>query len=302
MDYVSKIGAEILSEKSGGGRGVRIAVLDSGTPGPFINGVKWHASHPRTADVFGHATAIASILAGGNGIAGLCRNATLMYIPVLDDGGVGTVESVSDGIMKAIEHEADIINLSAGFERTDSCPSALERACQHAFDSGKTVVCAAGNDSGPVNWPAALETTISVGSSCENGIKTSFSSFGEVDFVAPGVDLDVLSRSGEIRTVSGTSFSAAIVSGMCAMIYSCMTCKKKNSSDVQRIRNVLMGMATDVETPGWDPLTGYGLISGKKSFDPVCMKIEGCFFGKIINKLKSMFCFHNKETRNGRGV
>jgi subtilisin family serine protease len=263
--------------------------LDSGDPKPrCLPSCRVYLGEGNQSDEFGHATAIASILFGGNGITGICEGARSYYVKVLDDNGKGTVKSVVDGIYWAIDNNIDLINLSLGFMRTEKCPKSLEKACNMAREAGKVVFCAAGNDGGPVNWPAALRSTICVGSIAENGLKSSFSSVGEVDFVAPGQNLRVLNTNGNVISVSGTSFSTALVTGVAALIVAKMKAKNPKSVCFESIRWSLRRMSSDIDAPGWDKMTGYGLISGKKRDPTVCLGIETGFFGKIINKLKSL--------------
>lgn len=284
------MGVEKLAEEAHGGLGVSIAILDSGDPKPlclpscqvFLDRDK------RQPDEFGHATAIASILFGGNGIIGVCEGARPSYVKVLDDEGRGSIKSVVDGIYWALDNDIDLINMSLGFMRTEKCPKSLEKACDRARKAGKAVFCAAGNDGGPVNWPAALKSTICVGSIAENGLKSSFSSVGEVDFVAPGQNLRVLNTNGNMISASGTSFSTALVTGVAALIVARMKAQNPKSVSFESIRWSLRRMSSDIDAPGWDKMTGYGLISGKKRDPTVCLGIEQGFFGRIIAMIKSL--------------
>lgn len=290
IDYRKVMGVEKLAKEARGGLGVSIAILDSGDPKPlclpscqvFLDRDK------RQPDEFGHATAIASILFGGNGIIGVCEGARPHYVKVLDDSGHGSIKSVVDGIYWALDNDIDLINMSLGFMRTEKCPKSLEKACNKARDAGKVIFCAAGNDGGPVNWPAALKSTLCVGSVAENGLKTSFSSVGEVDFVAPGSNLRVLNKNGNVISVSGTSFSTALVTGVAALIVAKMKDRDRRSVCFESVMGSLCRMSTDVDVPGWDNMTGYGIVCGKKRDPVVGLEIEPRFFGKIINKLKSL--------------
>ena len=298
MNYRRVMGVEKIAARARDGLGVRIAVLDSGSPiSPLRGGVDpvscSIAGEP--ADVFGHATSIASILFGGSGIVGLCEAATPVYIKVLDDSGKGSVEDVSEGIEKAIELDVDIINMSLGFVRTEKCPSRLEKACEMAKNAGKTVICAAGNDGGAVNWPAALKTTVCVGSAGKNGLKTAFSSVGEVDFVAPGLNLSVLDASGRLKTVSGTSFSAAIVTGVAALLVNDMRSGHPRWAKGESVTESLRLLAKDVGAAGYDHDTGYGYIYGKSCDPTVGMKIGRSFFGRILYKITSLIGLKAKE-------
>lgn len=300
MDYQRIMGVEKLAESCHHGQGVRIAILDSGVPRPSLYG-RTGACSKRDMDEFGHATAVSSILLGGWGIKGLCSRAHADYIKVLDNDGNGNIKSVVKGIRKAIDLGAGIINLSLGFSRTETCPKDLEKACDMAYEAGRTIICAAGNDGGPVNWPAALKTTISVGSAGKNGLKTAFSSVGEVDFVAPGTNLSVLCPDGRIKTVSGTSFSAALVSGVATLLFGDIRRNELRDPDTEDIREALKRLSSDVAEPGWDKLTGYGLISGRHSDSTVCMKIERGFFDRIIAKIQSLVGFGKTKEKNDGG-
>jgi subtilisin family serine protease len=270
---------------------VRIAVLDSGTPPPIFNNqgrvLSIFDQNDIEDDQFGHATAIGSILFGGNDIRGLCEQAEPVYVKVLNSEGKGSVKSVANGIFKAIDADVDLINLSLGFFRTENCPKLLKKACEAAFEAGKIIICAAGNDGGPVNWPAALKTTICVGAIRKNDTKSSFSSVGEVDFVAPGINLPVLTLQGTKKLVAGTSFATALVTGVTALLIS----ERKALGmpiEMEEIRTALRSRTVDVGTPGWDKETGFGLIAGQ---EPIGLKIEQSVFGKIQQKIRSLFGF-----------
>lgn len=295
-DYREVMGVDKLASETVGGMGVTVAVLDSGCPVPCgFPACAFIGPSEDMDDVYGHATAIASILFGAKWIRGVCEGARPLYIKVLDDNGSGTVESVARGIYEAIDQKADVINLSLGFVRTKKCPKPLEKACDMAEKAGIPIICAAGNDGGPVNWPAALKNTICVGSADENGLKTSFSSVGEVDFIAPGLDLGVIDEKGRLEKVSGTSFSAALVTGVAALLIG----KRRKVSGCNPLRRnndyvkaALKCMAQDVDAKGWDKMTGHGLIARNTSgkfYPTTCMKMDSGFFGRILCKLKSLF-------------
>lgn len=269
------------------GRDVKIALLDSGIPTVGRLRRRMKDAPSGQDDVLGHATSVASILFGGRGLTGLCEQAQAAYVKVLDNSGAGSTRSVSEGIERAISMKSDIINLSLGFARTDKCPRDLEKACRKAYDSGIPVICAAGNDSGPVNWPAALECTVSVGSAGSGGLKASFSSVGEIDVIAPGENIDVLDVRNRLTRVSGTSFSTAIVTGVAALLISDMK-SRGDAVSCDAIRERIRLLAEDVGEEGWDPLTGFGVIGGKYH-DPTVRQEIGCgFFAKIRENIRGL--------------
>ena len=302
VDYRLIMGVGALSERSRRGVGVTVAILDSGRPQMYCLPTTYPGDPVCGADVFGHATAISSLLFGGSGIYGVCSGVHPVYYKVLDDSGRGSIKSVVRGLEAATDSDAALINLSLGFMRTEKCPRSLKKACDRACEAGKTVICAAGNDGGPVNWPAALETTISVGSAGENGLKTAFSSVGEVDFVAPGQNLRVLDAKGRQTTVSGTSFSCALVSGVAALLVAEMNAYG-DVPDPELVKSALIGLSRDVDDVGWDKKTGYGLISRHNRDSTVCMVPDSGLFGRIIGKIKGLFGLENtKESINGGRV
>lgn len=303
MDYRKLIGVQCLPAAATHGRGVRIAILDSGIPPVRRLRRSMLGSPDDQDDRLGHATAIASILLGGRGLTGLCDQAQVFYIKVLDDTGAGSVQSVADGILTALAHGVDLINLSVGFARTEQCPSELEKACRKAFESGVPVICAAGNDSGPVNWPAALSQTISVGAAGEDGLKTAYSSIGtrlgEIDVIAPGECLPVLDLHNSRTTVSGTSFSTALITGLAALLIAELKdCGQ--SIFCEEIRYKIRSLATDVGAAGWDELTGFGVIGGKYLDRTVGQKMNKGFFDKIRENIRGLLGLGRKEKQHGR--
>lgn len=286
-DFREAAGVLALAKETQGGKGAKIAVLDSGAP--FFASPMERKLCP--LDVFGHATAISTILFGYKDIIGVCEGATPVYIKVLDDDGTGSVKSVSKGIYEAIERKVDLINLSLGFFRSEKCPEVLEKACKAAYAAGISVICAAGNDGGPVNWPAALKTTISVGSTDKKGEKLAFSCSGEVDFVTNSLNLPVYWADGRKKCQSGTSLGAAVVSGVAALLVSRL---KKSVLGIgpDAVKAALRGLAIDLGPKGWDADTGYGFINAPMGAigDPtVDLETDGSICDILFNKISGLF-------------
>lgn len=160
------------------------------------------------ADSTGHGTHVAGIIAAesrnGIGIAGLANNTSsrvrvwILPIKVADYTGTMFVSAILNALINIPNYpvyspvtfrslKINVVNMSLGFGV--DVPE-IQQAIRALVDDGVVVVAASGNDSGPVNYPAAYPETIAVGATDDTDSVASFSSFGpELDIVAPGVDV-----------------------------------------------------------------------------------------------------------------
>lgn len=238
------------------GAGLTVAVLDSGIRASHrsLQGRVAYAADfsgsSGTGDVFGHGTQVAFAVAGCDpqGESGVSPGAKLMNIKVLNDEGVGTDETVVDGIEEVLElveeairngvHTTDdmfpnVINLSLGSEDDGDPDNPVRVACRSAVEGyGIDVIAAAGNQ-GPkmstVMVPACDPQVVGVGA-IETVPFTIWSSSsrgptleGETkpDFVIWGVDMSMASDEAddEYVTKSGTSFAAPLISGLTGLLW-----------------------------------------------------------------------------------
>lgn len=264
-------------ETSPGSSSVIVGVVDSGVgPHPDLAGrilPGYNVADPDhpddTSDGNGHGTAVAGIIAAGvhdhSGIAGVTQRVRILPVVVLDADGVGTDVGAAQGIIWAVDHGADVINVSLGGQWASS---ALESAVQYADRRGVVVVAAVGNDgNGTVRYPAALSEVIAVAGTDSSDEPAASSNQGpEVDVAAPGVHvlstgfLDESQSTPTTLAFSGTSFSAAFVAGLAALILS-----KDPSLDPGAVRALIEDGATDVGAPGRDPATGEGRVDAAAS-------------------------------------
>lgn len=246
-----------LAKEADGGRGVRVAVLDTGIP--VVDGVPVSIAENFTNEDShdtGHATFVGSILFGRGEVAGICPNATSYFGKVFKMSSA-TPEAIAEAINYASGMwNADIINLSLGFASNLECNKALKAACEFAILRGTAIVASSGNDGGKTMWPAALQGVISVGAS--NGkTREEFSNKGKIDVVAPGSNLEGLNIDGNIIERSGTSFSTAIITGLLALLLA----KKRKTAPSAKARDVkkdLIDMCVDIGSWGFDKETGFG--------------------------------------------
>jgi type VII secretion-associated serine protease mycosin len=229
------------------GRGVTVAVLDSGVDpghhdlaGSVITGKDFTTgANPKNAKPIRlHGTYMASLIAGhghgpgaGDGIIGVAPQAKILSVRViLEDQEPGFKRFNSDprfagvvanGIRYAVDHGADVINLSISKER----PTEPEReAIAYAISKGVVLVAAAGNAgtgkrTAPYSYPASIPGVISVAAVTPALRHASFSNRNSSVLVAaPGVDVLGAGPHDEYWVGMGTSQATALVSGVAALI------------------------------------------------------------------------------------
>ena len=199
-----------------GGKGVTVAVLDSGVAFERYRGYRrapdlrrstfvhpWdfvdRDRHPN--DRYGHGTHVTGTLAeatnNDRAVAGVAYGVKIMPLKVLNDFGEGDSVAIAKAIRYAAKHGADVINLSLEFDRrvvATEIPEILS-AIHFAHARGVVLVAAAGNTGKRylrrVAYPARATDVIAVGATTRHGCRSEYSSFGaDLDVVAPGGGVD----------------------------------------------------------------------------------------------------------------
>lgn len=217
------------------GRGITIAVMDTGiraTHELLVGRVvlSKNCVGGQTGDGFGHGTNVASV------IVGIAPMVDLIDVKIINDTGIGTEEDVVEGVEYIIDlvddedpHAPKIVNMSIGSPDT-AYDNIIRVAMRSLLGRGIVVVAAAGNN-GPgadtITTPAVERNVLAVGSCDMNNFAvSSFSSRGPTsdeiikpDCVLFGEDVIMAGNASDNHTVSksGTSFSAPLVSGICAL-------------------------------------------------------------------------------------
>ena len=203
---------------------VTIAALDTGVDrerpelqANLVAGTDVANDDENPIDRDGHGTFVAGMLVSNGFVTGVCPACTLMPIKVVADGASSAPKFDSaEGIVWAVDHGADIVNLSlGGAERS----GVQEDAVRYALARGVVIVASAGNEATDTpEFPAGYEGVIAVGATDDRDAVWSGSSFGSwVDIGAPGTGLFSLALEGGFERRSGTSFAAPIVSGVAGL-------------------------------------------------------------------------------------
>ncbi|KAK9493396.1 peptidase S8/S53 domain-containing protein [Lipomyces doorenjongii] len=261
------------------GLGVTVYVLDTGIMvdheefqpdrARFVNLVL--LSSPR--DRAGHGTHVAGTAVGNT--FGVAKRANVVGVKVLNDLGSGSASTIISGLQYVADQHADnggpsVINMSLG----GSFSQSLNSAVRNAISQGIHVVTAAGNNRGGNACnisPASDPSVMTVAASDEQDRVAAFSNVGPcVDVFAPGANIrsSWITHSGSSRTLSGTSMSAPLVSGLTAYLVA----KDPGASvaDIQEqirdlaTRNLLAGIPeSPTGTPNLIAFNGYNETSAE---------------------------------------
>jgi Subtilase family len=210
-----------------------------------------------------HGTATASVVGApvnAKGMVGIYPQAKLQLWDASPDGQLTVGDEIA-GLTAARLRGRGVINLSlGGFDRLPI----EEHAILNAFGAGLLVVASAGNDreqgSSP-SYPATFAHVLTVGATDESDRVTVFSSSSQaMDLTAPGQDMTaavptLFDPSGYL-SVDGTSFSAPLVSGAAAAVWTV----RPTLTNTQ-LFEVMRRSSRDVGKRGWDADTGYGILN-----------------------------------------
>ena len=287
-----KAGADINAtggwDQTKGDSGVIIAVLDTGvelthpdiknkivSPGKdFVNGDN------DASDDHWHGTHVAGIAAAETnnelGIAGVAWDCAVLPGKIIDASGEGDYGALILAIYWAVDQGAKVINLSLGGEERDDD---LLAALKDAYERNVIIVAAAGNEGGPVLYPAAYDRyCLAVAATDYNDNRADFSNMGpEIDVAAPGIDVlslyptwDTPAGFAPYAYANGTSMATPHVAGLAALLKSL-----KPWLTAGEVMNIIRYSADDVNAdgfPGRDDQIGFGRINAERALAPYALK------------------------------
>ncbi|MDW0108686.1 S8 family peptidase [Sporosarcina aquimarina] len=289
------------------GKGVRVAVLDSGIDVTHskLNVKGGFCALPKDTcapgqfpynDDLGHGTHVAGILSAAkasNGTMGIAPGIDLYAIKSINSRDSGTTVDIVSGIEWAINNKIDILNMSITTNQDDP---ALKLMLEKAYSKGMIIVASAGNEEygdnkDSVQYPAKYPTVIAV--TAVNAYKERFleASMGpEVELAAPGVDiistyprdLDDDGKKDGYYELSGTSMASPHVSGIAALL-------KERFPDITniRLRSILANAAEDLGAKGRDRQFGYGLVRYPAKVEEIPMMTQYTQKGRVVFELSN---------------
>lgn len=217
---------EVFGEADGAG--VVVAVVDSGVDAdhPGVHGRVVRrlrvdldgedarvVDDPHAADLVGHGTACAGI------IAGIAPAAELVSIRVLGADNRGKGRAVAAAVEWAIGQGIGVVNLSLS-SRSEAMFSVFHELADRAYFANVLLVCAANNVPGP-SYPSLFAAVLSVAAhDIPDPDAWFYNPLPPVEFGAFGVDVDVPWRDGGRIRATGNSFAAPHLAGHAARLRS----------------------------------------------------------------------------------
>ena len=314
--WLTQIGLnEEVASAAKWGRGVKLGVVDTGiyANSPFFTKSQVSKSLSGCAalsfacsknyhDDHGHGTAVAAIAAGSylfpwesnyggyavsaKNIVSVAPSANIIAQKVLNASGSGYSTDVANGLVKAADAGASVINVSITYANTADIVSAIN----YAASKGAYIVWAGGNSA--VNLlqgantnglsSAGLSHLVFAGSVDSENVLSSFSNtpgsgslnaadsslgYAQRWVMAPGENILTAYNPSQPYAWgywSGTSMSAPLVSGSLVLLQSAWPILKTQGTAI----DLLLATTTDLGDEGVDSTYGYGLVNLEKAFEP----------------------------------
>lgn len=208
---------------------------------------------PATAD---HATALAGLIASpgaSTAPAGVAPGARIMSVVAFarsEGRNMARMDRIASALDWLAMRGVNIVNLSLSGPRNDTLAYVLG-----AFsERGMIMIAATGNEGGEVAYPASDPNVLAISAVDARERPYARANMGaDLDFVAPGVDI-LVDEGGRLAYRSGTSYAAAIATGLVAQLFASQGVRADEL--IARLRSDVR----DLGTPGRDRMFGWGLL------------------------------------------
>ncbi|MEV5961272.1 S8 family serine peptidase [Kribbella sp. NPDC051952] len=280
---VPLIGAPTAWQAGQDGKGVKVAILDTGVDAthPDLAGriaeSKSFIDGGSAVDGNGHGTHVASTIAGsgaasGGKYKGVAPGASLVIGKVLDDNGDAQESWILEGMQWAATSGAKVVSMSLGTKSPSDGHDPLSQAVEDLTAATGTLFVIAAGNTGPgvstVVSPGAAASALTVAATDKSDGLAEFSSRGPTldsalkpDIAAPGVDIVAARAAGTnlgtpvgdgYTTLSGTSMATPHVAGSAAIL-----AERHPDWKAEQLKAALMSTAKD------DGFTVYEQGSGR---------------------------------------
>ena len=250
-------------------------------------------------DSLGHGTNVAATVAAAlNGVGGLglAPNVELYVYKVTNDNNGYEFEAIRRALNDAISLELDVINMSfqsyenavsygtSSMAASTGCSTALSTNLNNAYNSGITLVAAAGNfNTDEPSYPGSNSHVINVGSLNQTGTdKAGFSNYGStIDLVAPGyVHVAEKGDNDAYKDTQGTSFSAPLVTAAIALYK-----QKYPNATPSQIEAALYASCDEIDDSGsiYSNWAGHGALNLEKFLDLENAPVDLAFTNEDID-------------------
>ncbi len=245
------------------GRGMTIAVINSGVDAnhPALKHANLTLIDALKSGVEGpdkHGTAVTGIIAESGDLTGIAPGAKIIAVRAFAPEQLGTPPvttstTLARAVDEAFSQGARIFNMSFAGRREPL----LKEMIDAAYAQGAVFVAAAGNDGpdAPPAYPAAYDKVIAITATDEtDALYDQANRGGYVLAAAPGVDILAPVVGQGFDYLSGTSFAAAHVTGIIALLM-----EQDPHLTPETVREALVDTAHDLGPSGKDPEFGAGL-------------------------------------------
>lgn len=261
-----------------GNPNIKVAIVDDGIQyshpmfeGRIVDAYNVFTQNNSLSLGVGHGTHTAGLAVGSDkfyskGASGVAPNCMIMPIQVIDNSQC-PLSALVAGVMYALHHDADVVNISIGpsFQGMNVLPVEQQeeiaqtqfqnvaflwaRVCRIAAQKKSILVFAAGNDDILTSIPPENRnaSSIVVTAVDKRLYPTVFTNYGPCsDISAPGKGIYSSFNSSSFQSCDGTSMAAPIVTGTIALMKSI-----KKDLTVEQAKNALFSTGADVY--GWIP-------------------------------------------------